>query len=103
VGAFWFFGIMFGIVAFVVVVAVISSRNEKKRTEAWKAIAAPPGMQFLGDGTANDDGGQHLPDRGQRLRRDDGGHRRQRPWTRHRRTAGRRGGTCRITAGRLTT
>lgn len=48
-GAFWFFGIMFGIVAFVVVVAVISSRNEKKRTDAWKVIAARPGMQFLGD------------------------------------------------------
>lgn len=49
-GAFWFFGLMLGIVAFAVIVAVISSRNEKKRTEAWKAVAARPGMQFLGDG-----------------------------------------------------
>ena len=49
-GAFWVFGLMLGIVAFGVIAAVISSRNEKKRTEAWKAVAARPGMQFLGDG-----------------------------------------------------
>lgn len=46
----WFFGFMAAIIAFAVVATVISSRNEQKRTEAWKAVAGRPGMQFLGEG-----------------------------------------------------
>jgi len=41
---------MAAMVAFGIVATVISSRNEKKRTEAWKEAAGRPGMQFLGEG-----------------------------------------------------
>lgn len=50
--ALWIFGFVAVFLVFGVIATVISNRNEQKRSEAWKAVATRPGMQFLGEGNS---------------------------------------------------
>lgn len=44
-----FFAVLLAVVAFAIVSTMLTSRYERKRTEAWRAVAQRPGMQFVGE------------------------------------------------------
>ena len=46
---FIFFAVFLAIVGIAIVSSLLTSRYERKRTEAWRAVAQRPGMQFLGE------------------------------------------------------